>query len=320
MIIKNVAIIGVSGLVGKELLSLIEMGKFPLKKLFGTSRNCPNFSFHGVMHPTTSIEKLYQQKVDLLFFCVPSAIAKKWIPQFLSKGCQIVDLSSAFRNKVPLVIPHLNGSLVNGNKHISSPNCVAAIVCTALFQLHHEHSIINIKGSSYQAASGGGRQLLNRLLTETQDYLEGKISDHPLPFHFNVFPHEKKEDEEKKISDEILHLLPGVKGVHINAVRVPTKRVHALSLFIELSSAPNKEKIKKIFENTKGVNYVEKCTPLDAQKNNTVFVSNLSLDQTHPRGITVWIMGDQLRRGAAFNALEIANHLCYTFSHDVPTY
>ena len=309
-IVKNVAIIGISGLVGQELLSLIKSENFPIQKLHGTSRIKFKFQYKGNHQEAVLIEDLLEKELDLLFFCGPSALAKKWVPQFLSTGCKIIDLSSAFRTEVPLVIPHINSALIPKSNHISCPNCVAAIMSTALSALHMRHPIECIKGSSYQAVSGGGRRLLERLYTETENHFKGEYSNNALPLHFNVFPHEQKEKEEAKIRQETKILLQGVKEVHINAIRVPTVRAHALSLFIEFASEPNLQEIKNILQTAPGVVYTEgRCTPIDAQHSNAVFVSNLAIDPTHRAGITLWVVGDQLRRGAAWNALEIGQYL-----------
>ncbi|KPK33097.1 MAG: hypothetical protein AMS24_02255 [Chlamydiae bacterium SM23_39] len=317
----KIAIIGATGLVGQELIKLLK--DFPIKKLscFASLKSKNKF----IIFKNKKIEvqplqkKIFKKNFDFIFFTAGEKISKKYIPLIKNKNCKIIDSSSYFRLKkeIPLIIPEINSHLIKKNNIISSPNCTTILMLLPIYPLHKKFKVKRIIASTYQAASGGGIKLLNKLKKETKEHFK-KSNE----YVFNLFLHDSKlnkkkySEEEVKMEKESKKILND-KNIKISAtcVRVPILRAHSLSLNIEFSKNISLKKIYEILKNSEGIKIFEDCkknifaTPKIATNKDKIFVSRIRLDPTKKNTIWLWVVGDQLLKGAALNMYQIAKSL-----------
>lgn len=317
---QTVAIIGVTGAVGQEILRLLDERSFPLHSLrcFASPRSLgQTVLFKQERLPVEKLESL--KNIDLAFFCAGSSLSKEWKSK---ADCLVIDSSSAFRMdpSVPLIIPEINAHAIRGN-WIASPNCAATVLLMPLFPLHQKFRVKRIVASTYQAASGAGAHLLKELQEETKAYLEEKPYAHhlPFPYAFNLYPHNSRLDssgyveEEIKMRDETRKILEDL-SIQLSAtcVRVPVLRAHSVSANIEFHHSFSLAEIEDSLKNTKGVQFFENrsqnrfATPLDATGKDDIFCGRVRMDPSQPNTLEFWSVGDQLRKGAALNAVQIA--------------
>lgn len=325
----NIGIVGASGVVGKELIKLLEKKSlaktlFPLKRLslFASERlKNRKVLFKGEFLPIEKIETKALQNLDLIFFMAGAEISKTFIPLIDRTKTIVIDASSASRMdpEVPLIIPEVNPYALDGHENlIASPNCTASIMLIALFALHKAFKINRAVVSTYQAASGGGAKLLQKLEDDTQNYATAKEKENHY-FGYNLFLHESKHsankysDEELKIIEEARKILdlPDLK-IAPTCVRVPVLRAHAMSLNVQFKKSFSLKKVSEILHKAKGVEIFENfeknefATPLMATEKENIFVSRVRIDPTQDNTLEMWVVGDQLLKGAALNALQIA--------------
>ncbi len=321
---QTVAIIGATGAVGNEIVRLLAERLFPVKSLrcFASPRSIGrSIFFRDRKIPIELLTKKALQEIDLAFFAAGSAISKEWIPQ---TKALCIDSSSAFRMdpSVPLVIPEINPEALKHHKRIiASPNCTTTMLLMPLAPLHRNFRAKRIIVSSYQAASGGGAQLLKYLTEESKATLQGETipSQLPFPYAFNVFPHNSAlhtngyVEEEMKMVHETRKIL-GDDSIRLTAtcVRVPVMRAHSLAANVEFGKAFTLEEVYqavnsmpglKVFEDRKNNRF---ATPSDATGRNEVLCGRFRLDLTQPNTLEFWSVGDQLLKGAALNAVQIA--------------
>ncbi|MDX8430691.1 MAG: Asd/ArgC dimerization domain-containing protein [Candidatus Algichlamydia australiensis] len=279
---KKIAIVGSTGMVGKELQTFLL--NHPIKKF--SSR--------------TPLSKSSFEDLDLAFFCSSNKISKEWVPVALASNTFVIDLSSAYREdpQIPLVIPEINGHLLENNPRlVSSPNCTASILSLALFPLHKLFGIKKIILSSYQAISGAGRKSYEELLSQTAKK-EG-------PLAFNLYLHPGDEEEKVVFETRKIFNLPALP-ISATCVRVPTLRAHSISVFAEFSSPVELGDAKKVLQHQPGI-ALEQVTPQEASGKEEVFVGRIRKESSH--ALHLWIVGDQLLKGAALNAFQIAKNL-----------
>ena len=318
----QIAVIGATGAVGNEIVKLLEEREFPVASLrcFASSRSLgKTISFRKKQIP---LEVLTPIKCDFAFFAAGSSISKEWIPKM---DALCIDSSSAFRQSAPLVIPEINAhALAHHRGVISSPNCAATILLLPLFPLHRLYKAKRIIVSTYQAASGGGFQLVRHLEEETGALLRG---DHfpttlPYPYAFNLFPHTSELDEsgyvgeELKISQETKKILEDDSiAISATCVRVPVLRAHSLSANIEFHHPFELDAAIAAVKSMPGVTLFEDRsknrfpTPFDATGRSEIFTGRFRIDRSQPNTLEFWAVGDQLRKGAALNAVQIAERM-----------
>ena len=320
---EHVAIIGATGMVGREILRLLQTRNFPLLSLscFASPRSAGK-TIASI--PIQSLDEISFEKIDLAFFCAGSAISRKYIPLALEQGTRVIDCSSAFRmdETVPLVIPEINASAIAPHHRlISSPNCAATILLMPLFPLHKLYRAKRVIVSTYQAASGGGAALMRELEQESRSFLHGEAYQHllPMPYAFNLFLHhsELHEDgyveEERKILFEVRKIL-GDPAIQLSAtcVRVPVFRAHSVSANVEFHHPPNLADAYTALRAMPGLKIFEERatnrfpTPRDATDLDEVLCGRVRLDASNPASLEFWSVGDQLLKGAALNAFQIA--------------
>lgn len=326
----NVAIVGAMGAVGKELTKILIERQFPVKSIrfLGTATNeGREVKFENEIFYTEEANEEAFKGVDIAFFCVEAEISKSLSPLAIKQGAVVIDNSNAFRmdDNVPLVVPEVNPeSLKNHNGLISNPNCSTIQMLVPLKPIHDKYIIKRIVVSTYQSVSGTGRNAIDELNVQTKNYVDKKEIEHsvyPYQILFNALPHIDAfidtgyTKEEMKMVNETHKILDEKIKITATTVRIPVFRGHAESVNIETELPFDVEEVKKLLDNFKGVivldNPEEKLYPMPLFSMNTsdVFVGRIRRDFTIENGLNMWIVADNLRKGAALNAVQIAESL-----------
>ncbi|MGE3758736.1 MAG: aspartate-semialdehyde dehydrogenase [Pseudobdellovibrionaceae bacterium] len=326
--IQSLAVVGATGLVGQEFLSLLEEYKLKVKNLKLIASHSSVGSTVEVFGETLRVEALTGQAfegVEAAFFSIPTEETKKYVPLATKAGCLVVDDSSVHRMdpQVPLVLAQLNGKLLKDfkGKIISVPNCTTTPLVYCLKPLHEEFGLKRVVVSTYQAVSGAGKAATDELSSQTAALLnamEAEIHEFPHRIAFNILPkigkvldNENTEEEEKVIRETRKILgLPHLK-VSSTAVRVPTFFGHGLSVNVEFENeVASMETIREMLDKAPGVQVIDKPaaelypTNVEATGSNEVFVGRVRRDPSVKSGINFWCIADNIRRGAALIALE----------------
>lgn len=336
---KRVAIAGATGAVGQELLSILAERNFPLKslKLLASARSAgKKIKFKG---EDITVEELTHDSfkdVDLVLSSAGGKISKEYMPSAVKAGAVVVDNTSYFRMNpdVPLVIPEINPQDIKKHKGIiANPNCSTIIMLLPLFPLYKAFGVERVHSCTYQAASGAGAVAMEELRLESVALAEGKPFNRtviPYQYAFNLFPHnapyndgspEKSEvhaptgycEEEWKMVAETQKIF-GDNNLRINAtcVRVPVLRAHSEALNIRLSKKASVADIYDVLRTAPGVEILEEpgknrwAMPIDASGKDPVLVGRVRIDQSQENTFDMWVVGDQIRKGAALNAVQIA--------------
>ena len=329
-----VAIAGATGAVGIELLGCLERRNFPLSelRLFASARSAgKTLSFRGKSVPVQELTEKGLEGVNIGLFSAGGSTSKKFAPVAVSKGAIVVDNSSAFRMNadVPLVVPEINpGAIREHHGIIANPNCAAIISITPLWPIHRVNRIRRLIISTYQAASGAGAAAMAELSESTRAYLEGREYRNtvlPHPYAFNLFSHNTKVDpvtgyneEEIKVIQETRKIF-GDSEMRVSAtcVRVPVLRAHCVSLTFECERPINPAFVRETLASAPGVKIVDDVEknyfpmPKDASGQDPILVGRIRQDVSDPSGhsIAMFVAGDQLLKGAALNAVQIAEQL-----------
>jgi len=333
----RVAIAGVTGAVGQEFLRIIEQRSFPFSslKLLASSRSAGRkVTFKDTEY---TIEQLTEDSfgdVDLALFSAGGTVSKKFAPIASDAGATVVDNSSAFRMTigVPLVIPEVNpedleGIEVGKGGIVANPNCSTIIALVAITPLHRKAGVKRMIVSTYQAASGAGAAAMSELELQTREVLEGKpptCSIFPFQYAFNLFSHNSEVGENGYNTEEMKLNKETAKMWHTDAVRiaatcvrVPIMRAHAESITLEFEGTCTEDEARAIFADAPGVSVIDDRpgnrfpTPLDASDKDDVFVGRIRQDLSNDpgKGLNLFVCGDQIRKGAALNAIQIAERL-----------
>lgn len=328
---NKVLIVGATGAVGKELIKLLTLREFPISQLtLLASNRSAGTSFETsigkVVVETFSEEKLSGH--DIIFFATSGEHAKKYAPIAAKSGGTVIDNSSAFRldDEVPLVVPEVNSQAAfEHNGIIANPNCSTIQMVVALNPIHQFSRIKRIIVSTYQAVSGAGQQAISELQNQLQDVLDGKpvkpeqftkqIAFNVIP-HIDVFQENGYTKEEMKMVDETWKILsdPDIK-ITANCVRVPVIRAHSEAINIETETLVSEDKARDLLENSAGIRVVDERanggypTPVDASETMDTYVGRIRKDISCDNGLSLWVVADQLWKGAALNAIQIAELL-----------
>jgi len=329
-----VAIAGATGAVGVEIMQCLEQRKFPLAelRLLASARSAgKTMKFRGRDIAVRELTDESLAGVDIALFSAGGAQSKRFAPAAVKAGAIVVDNSSAFRMNldVPLVVPEINsGAMLKHAGIIANPNCVAIVAATPLWPLHQKRRIQRIVMSTYQAASGAGAAAMEELSESTKAFLEGRAFTPkvlPHPYAFNVFSHNTKVDpetgyneEETKVMQETRKIF-GEPDLRVTAtcVRVPVLRAHCIALNIEFEAPLSPAEARAILSTAPGVRVVDDMErnyfpmPHDASGKDEVLVGRIRKDVSDPTGrtLSLFVAGDQLRKGAALNAVQIAERL-----------
>lgn len=328
VVARTVVVVGATGAVGQVLLEVLAERDFPVGELrpAASGRSAGGaVRFRGEDIPLREPAPELFDGADLAFFCVGADVARALAPAAVERGCLVIDKSSAFRldPDVPLVVPEVNGdALARHRGIIASPNCSTIQLVMALFPLDRRFGVERVVVSSYQSVSGTGRDAVQELLEQTRAALAGERTEpsvYPRPIAFNVLPQCDDLDaegytvEERKFVNESRKILarPDLR-VTATAVRVPVLVGHAEAVNLECRHPVTVDAARAALEAMPGVVVrddparAEYPTPLDAAGKDDVLVGRIRLDPTVPHGLNLWIVADNLRKGAASNAVDIA--------------
>lgn len=330
---KTVAVIGATGAVGAEMLRCLERSSFPTGtlKLFASERSVgKHLAFRDGDIELGALGDDSFDGVDVALFAAESDISQKYVPIATKAGAVVIDNSSAFRMdpSVPLVVPEVNGDLITPNQKVyANPNCVAAIMAVAMWPLHQAGGLKRIIASTYQSASGAGRPAMDELEEATRAWLKGEAYEPkvlPHPYAFNLFSHNTTigadgyNGEETKVIAEMRKILglPDLR-VGVTCVRVPVLRAHSMAITAEFTDKLSVEKAREILEKSPGLRVVDDRVrnhfpmPVESTGQSDVLVGRIREDLSDPSGHTLalFISGDQLLKGAALNAVQIAERL-----------
>ena len=331
MKLYTVAILGATGAVGQEMLKILEERDFPIGKLvpLASARSAgKKLIYKGEEVTIQEVCAEAFQGVDIVLGAAENDIAEKWAPAIVAAGAVFVDNSSAFRldPNVPLVVPEINPEDAKLNKGIiSNPNCSTIITCTAVNALNSISPIRAMTASTYQAVSGAGAAGPIELENEVNAIAKGETYEPKVFSHqiaYNLIPQIGGEQllgytsEEMKMQNEgrkIMHL-PDLK-VTCTCIRVPVVRSHSISVSCRFDKPVTVEQVKEVIAKAPGCKLVDDLgakqypMPLDTTDQDIVFVGRIRPDLTDPNGISLWCCGDQVRKGAATNAIQIAELL-----------
>jgi aspartate-semialdehyde dehydrogenase len=329
-----VAIVGATGAVGRELLRVLEQRRFPLAdlRLYASPRSAgATLPFAGRALPVAALTAHSFAGVDLALFSAGGGTSREYAPAAVRAGAVVVDNSSAFRMDpaVPLVVPEINAAALAGHAGIiANPNCAAIIALMALWPIHKRNRIRRVILSTYQAASGGGAAAMQELLDATRAFLDGnelRPRVLPHPYAFNLFSHDTKidpatlyNDEETKVVNETRKILDDAElRLGVTCIRVPVLRAHAVAATFECERPIAPEEARALLSDAPGVRLVDDPArnhfpmPREAEGTDEVLVGRIRRDISDPSGrsLALFCAGDQLRKGAALNAVQIAELL-----------
>ena len=327
----NIAIVGATGNVGRKLIEVLEKKKFPITELFlvaSSKSEGKKISFSGKEHTVIDLEKFDFSKVKVAFFAAGSAIAEKWAHVAAEKTI-VIDNSKFFRKDpdIPLVVPEVNSKeLIHlKNKNIiANANCSVIPLVVALKPLHDLYNIKRIVVSTYQSVSGAGKDPMDELLSQTQEFFQNKkleskyftkqIAFNAIP-HIDSFLEDGYTKEEQKTNDEVKKILDNKIKITSTCVRIPVLVSHSLSVNVEFNKKYNLDEIKNVLSTSPGCKLIDEhkdggyITPVEAENKFETFISRIREDKSQPNSINLWIVSDNLLKGAALNAVEIAEAL-----------
>ena len=325
----NLAIVGASGNVGRKTIEILEKSNLSFDRLFLIASNKSagkKIKFRKEEIQIENLENYDFSKAGITFFAAGSAIAKEWAPK-ASKKTIVIDNSSYFRmqKNVPLVVSEVNPeALTKHNNIIANPNCSTMQMVLPLKPLHDEYKIKRVIVSTYQAVSGAGKASMDELFDQTKNYLDGKkifSQNFTKQIAFNLIPHIDSFDkdgytkEELKMTNETKKILDSEIELTATCVRVPVRTGHSESINIEFDNLYDFENIIKILKTAPGCKVIDEqkdggyITPIEAEGNHTTFISRIRKDNSNVKAINLWVVSDNLLKGAALNTVQIAECL-----------
>jgi aspartate-semialdehyde dehydrogenase len=328
---QNIAIVGATGAVGVEILRVLERRNFPVAglKLLASKRSVgKTLEFKGKPYKVEELTADAFKGVDIAFFSAGATRSREFAPAAKAAGAVVIDNSSAFRMdpNVPLVVPEVNPGDLRWHKGlIANPNCTAMILAVAIWPIHRAVGIRRVIVSTYQSASGAGAAAMRELEDQAREYAAGKPitkSVFPHQIAFNVFSHNTKmaengyNEEENKVVEETRKIFhePELPVVP-TCIRVPVLRAHAESIVLELAAPMSPEEARALLARAPGIKIVDDPEanhfpmPLEASGDLDVHVGRIRRDVSNPNGLALFVAGDQLLKGAAWNAVQIAEEL-----------
>ncbi len=327
----NIAIAGVTGAVGQEMLRVLDQRKFPVNQLLplASKRSTgKRVRFKGKSITIRELTKDSFDDVDIALFSAGGSVSKSFGPVAAAKGCVVVDNSSAFRmeKSVPLVVPEINAGDVKKHKGIiSNPNCTTIVTLMALHPLHKAFGVKRIFASTYQAVSGSGALAIEELRTQVKQIAAGrKVTQEVYPHQiaFNVLPHVDTFLENGYTKEEMKMENEGRKIMHhprfrasTTCVRVPVYRAHSIAVNAEFSKTVTVAAARRVLKKASGLDFLDDTPknvyplPLNVAGENNCAVGRLRQDCALKNGLSFWVVGDQLLKGAALNAVQIAEEV-----------
>ncbi len=327
----NVAIVGATGLVGQEFIKILEQRSFPIEylELLASDRSAGrkiSVSERELTVKETTVESF--KGIDIAIFSAGAGVSRHFAPIAVADGAVVIDNSSAFRmeTKVPLVVPEVNPEDIQKHKGIiANPNCSTIQMVVALYPLHRVNPIKRVTVSTYQAVSGTGAAAVNELNTQTRQILEGQttiphVYPHQIAFNLlpeiDVFLDDGYTKEEWKMVEETRKIMHADDiAISATCVRVPVVTGHSEAVSIEFSRPMSPDEAEHILAQAPGVKVLDEPVislypqPWSAAGTDEVFVGRIRKDISHDNGLVMWVVADNLRKGAALNAVQIAEEM-----------
>ena len=322
----KIAVVGSTGLVGRVMLQLLEERNFPLEDLIPVASKHSigqSVSFKGKSYSVVSMEQAIKLKPEIALFSAGGSTSLEWAPKFAKNGTKVIDNSSAWRmdtNK-KLIVPEINAdTLESGDMIIANPNCSTIQMVVAIGPLHNKYNIKRLVISTYQSVSGTGKSAVDQLKKETDQDVTEKV--YPYQIYQNLLPHcDVFEEggytkEEIKLVNETKKILndSSIK-ITSTAVRVPIEKCHGESINLEFHNKYELDDILETLNSSPGVKVIDDVNnnlypmPIDAANNDEVYVGRIRRDNSVENGLNLWIVSDNLRKGAATNTIQIAETL-----------
>jgi len=322
----KIAVVGATGLVGQEVLEVIaERGLKYDELLFVASARSvgKTLNYQGKEYVVISMEDAVSAKPDIAIFSAGGSTSLEWAPKFADAGCIVIDNSSAWRMnpKNKLIVPEINGEELRiDDRIIANPNCSTIQMVLALAPLHKKYKIKRVVVSTYQSVTGSGKGAVDQMMAERKGEKAEKVYPHQIDMnvlpHIDVFQDNGYTKEEMKMVNETKKILndDSVK-VTATAVRLPVVGGHSESVNIEFEKDFELNDVVELLRNTDGITIEDDTSnnvypmPINAHKKDDVFVGRIRRDESHDRALNLWIVADNLRKGAATNAVQIASYL-----------
>ena len=327
----NIAIIGATGNVGRKLIEVLEKKNFPISELFlvaSSKSEGKKINYSGKEHTVIDLEKFDFSKVKIAFFAAGSSIAEKWA-HIAAEKTIVIDNSKFFRKdpEIPLIVPEVNSKElvhVKNKNIIANANCSVIPLVVVLKPLHDLYNVKRIVVSTYQSVSGAGKDAMDELASQTQEFFQNKelkskyftkqIAFNAIP-HIDSFLEDGYTKEEQKTNDEVKKILDNKIKITSTCVRIPVMVSHSLSVNVEFNKKYNLNEIKNVLSTSPGCKLVDEhkdggyITPVDAENKFETFISRIREDKSQSNTINLWVVSDNLLKGAALNAVEIAESL-----------
>lgn len=322
----KVAVVGATGMVGAVMLEVLEARKFPLDELLvvASERSIgKKLRFGGAQIPVIGLQQALEAQPDIALFSAGATTSLEWAPKFAASGTTVIDNSSAWRMDpgIKLIVPEINASLLQASdKIIANPNCSTIQLVMVLAPLHKKYGLKRVVVSTYQSVSGTGVDAVEQLEKEAAG-VQGKMA-YPHPIYKNALPHcdvfqeNGFTKEEMKLAREPQKILDDrTFSITATAVRIPTAGGHSESVNIEFHRDYNLEQVREILRETPGVILQDNPSenlypmPVTAHRKDEVFVGRIRRDESQANTLHLWVVADNLRKGAATNAIQIAEYL-----------
>ena len=326
----NIAIVGATGAVGMQVMSILAERDFPYGNVYAlASANSVGKKVSFGEDKVISTEDLRSfdfGKVDIVFSCAGSDVSRQFVENATAKGAVVIDKTSLFRldEDVPLIVPEVNPHQIKNfskRKIISNPNCCTIPIVVALAPLHNAAKIKRIVASTYQSVSGAGKDGMDELYNQTKaKYMQGETAPNVFEkqIAFNIIPkigdldEDGNSDEEQKIVSEIQKILGNEIKISVTSVRVPVFIGHSIALNVEFHDKIDAKEAYELLEESDGLVVLDKNstnTPIDVAGDDFVYVSRIRNDNSAANTINLWVATDNLRKGAALNSVQIAEEL-----------
>ncbi|MEY4040737.1 MAG: aspartate-semialdehyde dehydrogenase [Bacteroidetes bacterium] len=322
----KIAVVGATGLVGTKMLQILEERNFPVTELLpAASANSigKSIEFKGQKIPVISLEQAVAAKPHIALFSAGGSVSLEWAPRFAENGTVVIDNSSAWRMdpNIPLVVPEVNpNAVLPTHKIIANPNCSTIQMVVALQPLHEKFQLKRVVVSTYQSVTGTGQKAVQQMFDERAGNTPNRVYPHPIDLnalpHIDVFMPDGYTKEEWKMMVETRKIM-GLPALKITAttVRIPTMGGHSESINASFEKAVSVNEIKDILSHAPGVTLqdnpekFEYPMPLSSHNKDDVFVGRIRMDESETNAINLWVVSDNLRKGAATNAIQIAEML-----------
>ncbi|MGC9331490.1 MAG: aspartate-semialdehyde dehydrogenase [Bacteroidales bacterium] len=323
----KIAVVGATGVVGQKMLQVLEERGFDIHSLIpvASERSAgKTIAWCGTQLSVKTVDEALSEKPDLAIFSAGATFSKENATRFTNLGCTVIDNSSAWRmqSDVKLIVPEINGEiLTKKDKLIANPNCSTIQLVQVLWPLHRAYGVKRVIVSTYQSVTGSGIKGINQLKSEKENY-PCKDPAYPHPIELNCLPHGGDFDssgytsEENKLINESRKIL-GLPDLRITGtvVRVPVKGGHSESVNISFAKKPDVHEVRKILSSTPGITVQDEPAkniypmPVNAEDKDETFVGRIREDDSFPNSLNLWVVSDNLRKGAATNSIQIAEYL-----------